>query len=263
MPREYTYGPFQSRRLGLSLGIDILTKKKTCTYDCVYCEIGSTLLLVPPTYEIKNPPSLHYRNEIKEMMRLFPNLDSITFGYNGEPTLNPYLEDFYRITSEERSEVKWNEKEPYISLFTNSSTAYLDEVRDRIKVFDYVLAKLDVASDGDFITTNRPHEKVPSINIIIESLCKLRRLMRQKKFDIQCLIYNSYRKDFNSNNTEKNIIYLGNAIKKIKPDAVQIYSIARIPSEYFVYAISEQQKKSIVKTLKEIVNNEAIEINYY
>jgi wyosine [tRNA(Phe)-imidazoG37] synthetase (radical SAM superfamily) len=197
------------------------------------------------------------------MMSLFPNLDSITFGYNGEPTLNPHLTDFFKIASEVRSEMKWHAKEPYITLFTNSSTVHLEEIRDRIKIFDYVLAKLDVGNNEDFILTNRPHEKVPNIEIIIDSLSKLRQMMYKKKFGIQCLIYNSYRKDFNSNNNEKNIINLGNAIKKIKPDTVQIYSIARIPSEYFVYAISDKQKKSIVKTLKEIINNDAIEINYY
>ena len=263
MPRVYTYGPFQSRRLGLSLGVDILTNQKTCTFNCVYCEIGSTSLLVPPSYEVKNPPSHHFRKEIKEMMCLFPNLDSITFGYNGEPTLNPYLADYFYITSEERSEVNWHDKKPCISLFTNSSTVHIEDIRNRIRNFDYVLAKLDVGNDLELIRTNRPHEKVPSIDIIIESLSILRRLMRQKKFGIQCLIYNSYRKDFNSNNNETNINSLGNAIRKINPDTVQIYSIARIPSEYYVYAISEQRKKSIVKTLKDIVNNEAIEINYY
>jgi wyosine [tRNA(Phe)-imidazoG37] synthetase (radical SAM superfamily) len=263
MPRKYTYGPFQSRRLGLSLGVDILTKLKTCTFNCVYCEIGSTSLLVPPSYKINKAPSLQYRKEVKEMMSLFPNLDSITFGYNGEPTLNPYLTDFFKITSEVRSEVKWTKKEPNITLFTNSSTVHLEEVRNRIKNFDYVLAKLDAGSYEEFLRTNRPHKNVPSIEIIINSLSKLRQMMQQKKFGIQCLIYNSYRKDFNSNNNEKNLIDLGNAIKKIKPDLVQIYSIARIPSEYYVYAINEIQKKEIVNTLKEIINNDAIEINYY
>ncbi len=263
MPRLYTYGPFQSRRLGLSLGIDILEKEKICTYNCVYCEIGPTNLLVPPNYKIDKTPSLKYRRELKEMMSLFPNLDSITFGYNGEPTLNQYLTEFFKITSEVRSEMKWHAEEPYITLFTNSSTVHIEEIRNRIKIFDYVLAKLDVGNNQDFILTNRPHEKVPNIEIIIDSLSKLRQMMYKKKFGLQCLIYNSYRKDFNSNNNEKNIINLGNAIKKINPDTVQIYSIARIPSEYFVFAISEERKKSIVKTLKEIINNDAIEINYY
>jgi wyosine [tRNA(Phe)-imidazoG37] synthetase (radical SAM superfamily) len=263
MPRLYTYGPFQSRRLGLSLGIDILEKEKICTYNCVYCEIGSTSLLVPPNYTISKSPSPHYRKEIKEMMSLFPNLDSITFGYNGEPTLNPYLSEFYEIASEVRSEINWQTREPYITLFTNSSTVHIEEIRNRIQKFDYVLAKLDAGNSEDFIRTNRPHEKVPDIDNIIDSLCKLRQMMSKKKFAIQCLIYNSYRKDFNSNNNEMNIINLAYAIRRINPDVVQIYSVARIPSEYYVYAINFEQKNRIVKTLKEIINNDDMEINYY
>ena len=263
MPRLYTYGPFQSRRLGLSLGIDILEKEKICTYNCVYCEIGSTSHLVPPNYKINKPPSPQYRKEIKEMMSLFPNLNSITFGYNGEPTLNPQLSEFFEITSEVRSTIKWQTKEPYITLFTNSSTMHIEEIRRRIQKFDFVLAKLDAGNSEDFIRTNRPHEKVPDIDVIINSLGKLRQMMSRKKFAIQCLIYNSYRKDFNSNNNETNIINLAYAIRKINPDLVQIYSVARIPSEYYVYAINVEQKKRIVKSLKEIINNDDMEINFY
>jgi wyosine [tRNA(Phe)-imidazoG37] synthetase (radical SAM superfamily) len=263
MPRRYTYGPFQSRRLGLSLGVDVLPREKLCTYDCVYCEIGPTLRLVSPTFRIENPPSQHFRKEIKEMMSLFPNLNSITFGYNGEPTLNKNLLEFYNITSEVRSEIKWFDKVPLITLFTNSSTIFLAEIRERIKNFDYVLAKLDVGTMDDFIRTNRPNEDVPNIQIIIDSLSELSGLMKNNKLVIQCLIYNSYRKDFNSNNNEENIIQLAHALKKINPDIVQIYSIARIPSEYYVYAIINEQKKKIVKTLKEIINNDSMEINYY
>ena len=263
MPREYTYGPFQSRRLGLSLGVDVLPKEKLCTYDCVYCEIGPTIQKVSPNYGIVNPPSQNFRKEIKEMMSLFPNLNSITFGYNGEPTLNKNLEEFHKITSEVRSEIKWSKKIPSLTLFTNSSTVFLEEIRERIKNFDYILAKLDAGTMVDFIRTNRPHEEVPNIQIIIDSLSKLKSLMKNNKLVIQCLIYNSYRKDFNSNNNKENIIQLANAFKKINPDIVQIYSIARIPSEYYVYAIDNEQIKKIVKTLKEIINNDSMEINYY
>jgi wyosine [tRNA(Phe)-imidazoG37] synthetase (radical SAM superfamily) len=263
MPRLYTYGPFQSRRLGLSLGVDVLLREKHCTYDCVYCEIGPTIRLVSPTYRIHNPPSQHFRKEIKEMMILFPNLDSITFGYNGEPTLNSDLLEYYNIASEVRSEIDWLEKKPKLTLFTNSSTVYLEEIRNRIKFFDWVLAKLDAATMNDFTRTNRPHHDVPQIEKIIESLIKLKKLMGKNKLVIQCLIYNSYRKDFNSNNNEENIIQLAHALKKINPDIVQIYSIARIPSEYYVYAIINEQKKKIVKTLKEIINNDSMEIYYY
>ena len=261
--RQYTYGPFNSRRLGVSLGVDILPNYKLCSYNCVYCEIGPTYNTVSPEYRIKAPPSSNFRRELKDILKYVPHLDSITFGYNGEPTLNDNLLDFYKIAFDVRDELKWNGTPPLLTLFTNSSTLYIDEIRDRVKQFDLVLAKLDAATDEDLKQTNRPHTDCPDINRIVESLVKLRKDMPDKKLAIQCLISNTYNKDFYSNNNPENIKHLAKLITKIKPDMVQLYSIARIPSEYFVYAIDEDRKREIVKILREIINNDNIEINYY
>ena len=83
--RIYTYGPFQSRRLGLSLGINLLPDYKLCTFDCVYCEIGRTnkKFLVSPKYRIQLKPTLKFRKELTSVLIHFPHLNSITFGYNG------------------------------------------------------------------------------------------------------------------------------------------------------------------------------------
>ena len=267
MPRKYTYGPFQSRRLGLSLGVNILLNYKVCSYDCVYCEIGATNKenLVSPEYRIELPPTPDFRKELKSILKYVPHLKSLSFtGYYGEPTLNNNLLEFYNITLDVRSELKWDKDPPMITLFTNSSTLYLEEIRESVKHFDLVLAKLDAATDKDLRRTNRPHKNCPDIGTIADSLVKLRKDMPNKKLAIQCLIYNSYREDFISNDNKENIEQLAYAIKKIKPDIVQLYSIARIPSEYFVYAIDEKRKKEIVKTFKDIINNnDLIEINYY
>ena len=263
MPRQYTYGPFQSRRLGLSLGIDILPKNKLCTYNCVYCEIGPTIAVVSPENRINAPPSSNFRKELKDILKYVPHLTSLTFGYNGEPTLNENLLDFYTITLDVRRDLKWDCDPPLITLFTNSSTLYLEEIRERVKHFDLVLAKLDAATENDFKNTNRPHKDSPDVNTIVESLVKLRKDMKNNKLAIQCLICNSYREDFISNDNIENIKQLAYAIKKIRPDIVQLYSIARIPSEYFVYAIDEKRKKEVVKIFREIINNDLIEINYY
>jgi wyosine [tRNA(Phe)-imidazoG37] synthetase (radical SAM superfamily) len=263
MPRQYTYGPFKSRRLGLSLGVDILPKSKLCTYNCVYCEIGPTFLSVSPKCRIKAPPSLNFYKELKDILRYVPHLDSITFGYNGEPTLNENLLDYHHITKNVRKELKWTKTPPLISLFTNSSTLFLAEIRERVKWFDLVLAKLDTATEIDFKRTNQPHEECPNLKIIIESLAKLKKEMKSNKLAIQCLIYNSNRKDFISNNNNENINQLACALKKINPDIVQIYSIARIPSEPFVFAIDEERKREIVKIIKKTINNDLIKIDYY
>ncbi|NHJ22042.1 MAG: radical SAM protein [Candidatus Lokiarchaeota archaeon] len=261
--RQYTYGPFNSRRLGLSLGVDILPKYKLCTFNCVYCEIGPTYQVVSPRDRIKAPPSSNYRKELKEILKFVPHLNSITFGYNGEPTLNDNLLDFFKITLDVRNELKWDKKPPLITLFTNSTTLYLEEIRNRVRHFDLVLAKLDAATNEDLRRTNRPHEDCPNIEIIVDSLIKLRKEMPEKKLAIQCLISKSYREDYISNNNKENIEQLAYVIKKINPNIVQLYSIARIPSEYYVFAIDEQRKKEIVKVFREIINNDLIEINYY
>jgi wyosine [tRNA(Phe)-imidazoG37] synthetase (radical SAM superfamily) len=263
MPREYTYGPFNSRRLGLSLGVDILPNYKLCTYNCVYCEIGPTYQVVSPEDRIKAPPSLNFRKELKDILKYVPHLDSITFGYNGEPTLNDNLLDFYKVAFDVRNEFKWDKDPPLITLFTNSSTLYLEEIRERVKHFDFVLAKLDAATDKDLRTTNRPHKDCPDILTIADSLVKLRKEMPNKKLAIQCLISKSYRDDFSSNNNNENIEQLAYLIKEINPNIVQLYSIARIPSEYFVYAIDEERKREIVKILRELINNDYIEIIHY
>lgn len=260
--REYTYGPFPSRRLGLSLGIDVLPKQKICTFNCVYCEIGPTIKLVEPEFRFKSPPNLKFRKELKDICKHFPHLDSITFGYNGEPTLNENLLDFYEITTEVRAEMKWDKNQPNLTIFTNSSTIYSQEIRNRLLKFDLIVAKLDAALQSDFKRTNQPHEDL-RIDNIIDSLIQLKENMRKSKLAIQCLVYNSYRKDFKSNDNNANIEKLALAIKKINPDIVQIYSIARIPAQYFVYSIDDERKKKIVRTFKEIVNNEQIKIEYY
>ncbi len=265
MPRIYTYGPFQSRRLGLSLGINILSNYKICTYDCVYCEIGKTDELVSPRYRVNLPPSPSFRNELKDILKYVPHLNSLSFtGYNGEPTLNSNLLDFLKITLRVREEIKWTDRKPIITLFTNSSTLYLDEIRQEVKQFELVLAKLDGATPEDFQRANNPHRETPKIDTIIESLVKLKKEMPEShKLAIQSLIYNSYREDFIPNSNDINITNLAKAIKKIKPDSVQIYSVARIPANYYVFSIDKEQKKEIVDKIKDIVNDDNVEISFY
>lgn len=264
--RQYTYGPFQSRRLGLSLGINVLPNYKLCTFDCVYCEIGNTdkNYLVSPAFRIDLPPTPRFRKELISILIQVPHLNSITFGYNGEPTLNKRLLDFLKIVIEVREKLEWTGQKPLITLFTNSSTLYFDEIRERVKQFEFILAKLDVATDEDFKRTNRSHNKSPNIETIIESLVKLREEKPvEHKLVIQSLFYNSYNRDFLSNNNKSNLDKFAQALKRIKPDLVQIYTTARIPAEYYVYSIDDTRKKDIVKYLENLIQDKTIKINFY
>ena len=264
--RQYIYGPFQSRRLGLSLGVNILPNYKLCTFNCVYCEIGITnnKNLASPEHRIKLPPSFNFRKELVSILTLVPHLDSITFGYNGEPTLNENILDFLEITSKERDKLSWTKQKPKLTLFTNSSTLHYDEIRDKVRQFEFVLAKLDVATSEDLKRTNRPHKNSPKIETIIDSLVKLRQEMpKNHELAVQCLLIDSYRDDFIPNNNPLNINKLAHALKRIKPNYVQIYSTARIPAEYFVFAIDNERKREIATIIKEIIDDDKVEINIY
>ncbi|NVM36782.1 MAG: hypothetical protein HWN81_14395 [Candidatus Lokiarchaeota archaeon] len=264
--RQYTYGPFQSRRLGLSLGVNVLAHYKLCTYNCVYCEIGLTKKdnLVSPNYRIQLPPSPNFRKELFSILNFVPHLNSITFGYNGEPTLNENLLDFLNIATEVRNKLNWTNEKPKLTLFTNSSTLHFEEIRERVKKFELILAKLDGGNSDDFKRSNRPHHEVTTFETMVNSLVKLKQEMPENnKLAIQILIYNSYKEDFIPNNNFKNILDVAQALKKIKPDIIQIYSTARIPAEYFVFSIDDERKREIASIFKELINDDNIDINIY
>ena len=264
--RQYTYGPFQSRRLGLSLGINVLPNYKLCTFDCVYCEIGITdkSNLVSPDFRIDLPPTPRFRKELISILIQVPHLKSITFGYNGEPTLNEKLLDFLKIAVKVREKLEWTVQQPLLTLFTNSSTLYFKEIRERVKQFEFILAKLDVATDEDFKRTNRAHTKSPNIETTISSLVNLREEKPvEHKLVIQSLFYNSYNDDIVPNNNNSNLDKLAQALIRIKPNLVQIYTTARIPAEYFVYSIDDTRKKEIVKYLEDKIQDKSIKIKFY
>ncbi|MBY9003726.1 MAG: hypothetical protein KGD73_07115, partial [Candidatus Lokiarchaeota archaeon] len=152
---------------------------------------------------------------------------------------------------------------PHLTLFTNSSTLHFGDIQDKVKNFEIVLAKLDVATQADYMRTNRPHKLCPENSKIIDSLIHLRKKMTSNKLVIQCLMLNSHHEQYFPNFNDKNIEKLAYAIKKIKPNEVQIYSLARIPAEYFVFSIDEKQNNQIKNVFNRIIDNKNIEISYF
>ncbi len=147
---KYLYGPVSSWRLGSSLGIDILSAdKKICSFDCVYCQLGETLIKTKerkvyiPTEKI-----------IEEIKDLPPDLriDYITFSGMGEPTLAANL-------GEAIKEIRALKKDK-IAVITNSSFMWNKAVRDELALSDFVMAKLDAADEETFKKINRPVEGI-------------------------------------------------------------------------------------------------------
>lgn len=239
---KYTYGPVRSRRLGWSLGIDIMPKLKTCTYNCVYCELGKTSLkgYVSTKYRCEVPPRFKedFKAELQDkLVEGAAYIDAISFGYNGEPTLNKDLNVVFDLTRKLRFEA--GIKKVPITILTNSSTLGFPEVRKSLQNFDIVIAKLDGGTQQIFNSTNNPHFSVPSLPEIIKNLKLLKSEMKAgKKLYIQTLLYKVRAPtSLKSNATKENVTAIAEAVNEIRPDQLHIYSVSRVPAEDKVRAL--------------------------
>ncbi|ERP31976.1 radical SAM protein [Chitinivibrio alkaliphilus] len=143
---QYLFGPIPSRRLGISLGVD-LVPHKVCTIDCVYCECGATSTLTTDRKEYV--PRAKVQAELAEFLAIKPQLDCITFSGAGEPTLN----------SEIGALIQWIQREyPAYTLvvLTNGTLLHLPTVRREIASLDIVKISVDAVAPALFTEINRP-----------------------------------------------------------------------------------------------------------
>lgn len=207
----YIFGPIPSRRLGLSLGVDIV-KPKTCTFDCIYCQIGKT------KFKSSERKSFIKTNQILEELR--HNLinitpDTITISGSGEPTLNRDIPNIIEgIKSITRTRV---------AIITNGSLMWDGSVREGIKGADMILPTLSTSHEEIFKMIHRPHESL-SLSKIIEGLISLR-----SEFD--GLIYLEVMILAEINDSEQPLEALREVVEKISPDKIQLNTVVRPPSD--------------------------------
>lgn len=146
---KYLYGPVPSRRLGRSLGID-LVPFKTCTYDCIYCQLGKTTNKT--TKRLDYFPLQDVLEELKEKLSSGVSCDYISIAGCGEPTLNASIGELI-------GKIKELTKIP-VAVITNGSLLYLPEVRDALGQADLVIPSLDAGDKELFHYVNRPHENI-------------------------------------------------------------------------------------------------------
>lgn len=143
---KYIYGPVPSRRLGRSLGVD-LVPFKTCTYDCIYCQLGQT---TNKTMERRHyVPVDDVMKELKDKLDSGMVCDYISLAGSGEPTLHSGIGDVIE-------KIKAMSNIP-VAVVTNGSLLYLPEVRETLMCADLVLPSLDVGDEQLFQYVNRPH----------------------------------------------------------------------------------------------------------
>ena len=230
-PLKYIFGPVPSRRLGRSLGID-LVPYKTCTFDCIYCDLGRT------THKTITRQAYVSSEEIQGELELNSSVlekkpDFITLSGSGEPTLNTDIGEIIRRIKEITSTP--------VAILTNSSLLSLDEVRRDLSEADVVLPSLDAITPALFEYINRPH---PSLRIeeIISGLIQFR-----KQYRGQIWLEVVFCRGINDDKEE--IERLKGVIERIQPDRVQLNTPVRPPAEEFAYPLTTTQLEEIRKKL--------------
>jgi len=238
---EYLFGPVPSRRLGISLGVDIVPHK-VCSLNCVYCEVGRTTNLT-----IKREEYVPIDAVIKELegyLSQKPELDFVTFSGQGEPTLNSGLGRVIDF-------IKDNYPSYKVAIITNGTLFWDKVVRDEVKKADVLLPSLDAVSEMIFLKLNRPSNEL-QIDLIIEGLSKLRHEFKGKIYLEVFLVPGL-------NGTESELILLKKAIKKINPDLIQLNTLDRPGTESWVKSLSLKRLKETLAFFKpfpcEIISN--------
>ena len=152
------FGPVPSRRLGFSLGVDTIPFK-TCSLDCIYCQLGRT---TNKTIERKEYiAGENILREIEEILKRKKKIDYITFSGSGEPTLNSRMEEMI-------TQIKRLTSIP-VAILTNGTLLYQPRMREELMEADLVIPSLDAVSEEVFEKINRPHHKL-KINEVIKGI---------------------------------------------------------------------------------------------
>ncbi|MCI7223243.1 radical SAM protein [Fusobacterium sp.] len=233
MKYKHVFGPVPSRRLGISLGVDLVVNK-SCNLNCIFCECGATTEIKELRQSFKDKEEI--KNEIKNILKeLTP--DYITFSGSGEPTLS---KDLGEIILYIKNELKYNGR---IALITNSVLLNDDKVIEEIQKCDLIVPTLNTLREEVFQKISR------SENISIENVKK--GIEKLSKSDYKGEIFLELFILENVNDDEKNLEELSDFLKNIRYDKLQINTIARMGAEKNLKAVSHEKLISIKEFLEE------------
>jgi wyosine [tRNA(Phe)-imidazoG37] synthetase (radical SAM superfamily) len=228
MIHKHLFGPVPSRRLGFSLGVDLLPFK-TCSLDCIYCECGATTNLTNVISEYV--PTNEVIRELDDYLKKKPVLDYITFSGSGEPTLHSGIGKIINFLKTDYPDYK-------IALLTNGMLLFDKKVQTDIKDVDLILPSIDAISIESFRKINRPCDNIDYKKVldgIIDFKKTFKGIMWVEVFIVPGI---------NDNNEE--IKLFKEYFTKLKPDMIQLNSLDRPGTEDWV----KKADKSILEKIK-------------
>jgi len=228
--KQYVYGPVPSRRLGMSLGVDIVPYK-TCTYDCIYCQVGLT---TQKTLERKAyVPEEEIISSLQKRIPECPDLDCVTFAGSGEPTLHSGLGNIIRAIRELT--------DASVVIITNGSLFWDASVRKDCALADIVVPSLDASTPELFEKVNRPHPEIDFYEMI-DGLVKFRHEFNgQIWLEVFCV------KGLTADDSFVNGI--SQYVERMSPDKIQLNTAVRPPSEDRALPVPENELKELAKAI--------------
>ncbi|MEX1138198.1 MAG: radical SAM protein [Bacteroidota bacterium] len=229
---QHVFGPVPSRRLGRSLGVDVIPRK-LCTLDCIYCELGRTDQRALRRKEYIPPSEI--LSEIRTAVHE-GGIDTITFSGSGEPTLNSGLGSMIH-------DIKSWTSLP-VAVITNGTLLSLQDVRKDLLEADIVLPSLNAATTGPFERTNRPHPQL-RLETILEGLRRFRAEYRGR-FWLEVFLVDGV------NDSWKDLAELRSVIEQIRPDRIQLNTVVRPPAESYARRVSKDRLEEIRKYIGDL-----------
>jgi len=218
---QIIFGPIHSRRLGLSLGVNLLpVDAKICSFNCIYCECGFNTTIQDFPFPTRAQVSQILSAKLQQMKTEGEIPDVITFAGNGEPTLHPDFEGIIDDTIELRNKFCPTAK---VSVLSNSTRIHKPHIFNALNKVDNNILKFDSAIDRTMKLIDQPVGKQISVEWLIEQL---------KKFDGKLIIQTmflrgKYQGEIIDNTTDEEINAWLNALKVIRPQQIMIYSLDR------------------------------------
>lgn len=232
MNYKHLFGPVISRRLGISLGVDVVPYKY-CSMNCIYCEVGETTKLINEPEELVNLNEVI--KELDDYISKNPKLDYITFSGAGEPLLYSRIGDLINYIKDKYPQYK-------LALITNSTHLYRSDINAELLKLDMIMPSLDAVDQDIFESINRPYKTI-MVKEIIDNLIDF-----NHKFPGEMWLEIFFVPELNDFPEE--LTRMREAIRLIKPERVQLNALDRPGTESWVQQ-EDREKLESIKTFFE------------
>lgn len=218
---QIAYGPIKSRRLGMSLGVNLLpTNQKLCSFECIYCECGFTKKIMGSKMPTREQVKMALEAKLKEMQAQGLKLDVFTFAGNGEPTMHPefpgVIDDTIALRNQYFPEAK-------ISVLSNATMIGREDVFNALLKVDNNILKLDSGIDATAKLIDQPNSPTYSVAKQIELLKRF-----NGNFILQTIfLRGEYNGQVVDNTTPEEIAAWTEAVRQIRPKQVMVYQVDR------------------------------------